>query len=119
MEPVLESYATWRKLDKVLMIMCIKVHGGGPLLQPEIPTAGNRNILQNELKVYRGSNIMTVYCEEEKKVTHSRCAFSFRSLNHPNLLSLLGIVARPHSVVLIMNYVRGRWLHQDGHDKVC
>ena len=30
-----------------------------------------------------------------------------RSLNHPNLLSLLGTLTRPHSTMLITNYVRG------------
>ncbi|CAI8017092.1 hypothetical protein GBAR_LOCUS10426 [Geodia barretti] len=28
-----------------------------------------------------------------------------RSLNHPNLLSLLGTLTRPHSTMLITNYV--------------
>ena len=35
----------------------------------------------------------------------------FRNLNHPNLLSLLGTVQRPHSLVLVTNYVKGCSLH--------
>ena len=38
--------------------------------------------------------------------------FSFRELNHPNLLSLLGTITKPHSLVLIMNYVEGQTLHK-------
>ena len=36
--------------------------------------------------------------------------FSFRELNHPNLLSLLSAVTKPHSLVLLMNYVEGQTL---------
>ena len=35
--------------------------------------------------------------------------FSFRELNH---LSLLGTITKPHSLVLIMNYVEGQTLHK-------
>jgi serine/threonine protein kinase len=59
---------------------------GSIVAAKEVPTAGNAKVLENELAVYR-------------------------SLNHPNLLSLLGTMQRPQSLVLIMNYVRGQSLH--------
>lgn len=41
------------------------------------------------------------------------CIFNshFRSLNHPNLLGLLGTINHPHSVILVTNFVRGKTLH--------
>ena len=53
---------------------------------------------------------------------HIMLIYMYRSLNHPNLLSLLGTIQRPHSIILIMNYVRGRSLHTiifDSDDMVC
>ena len=37
--------------------------------------------------------------------------FIHRTLNHPNILSLLGIITRKESVVLITKFVRGNNLH--------
>ena len=66
----------------------------------EIPTAGNSKMLENELGVYRVRFYIL-------------CAYNYvhRSLNHPNLLSLLGTVSKPYSVILLMNYVNGQTLH--------
>ena len=44
-----------------------------------------------------------------------------RSLNHHNILCLLGTIHRSHSIVLIMNFVRGK-LHSiifDSQNEVC
>jgi serine/threonine protein kinase len=52
----------------------------------EVRISGNQKIIENELSVYR-------------------------SLNHPNLLSLLGTVTKPFSITLITNFVKGKTLH--------
>ena len=73
---------------------------GSVIAAKEIPTAGNSKMLENELGVYRVSFYIL-------------CAYNYvhRSLNHPNLLSLLGTVSKPYSVILLMNYVNGQTLH--------
>ena len=45
---------------------------------------------------------------EGNNVPHSH---KFRTLNHPNLLALLGVIFAPDSVTLITNLVRGKDLH--------
>ena len=74
----------------------------------EIPTVGNQKSLQNELNVYRYENIIW---SQLFSFAFMVVNFIHRTLNHPNILSLLGIITRKESVVLITNFVRGNNLH--------
>jgi len=81
---------------------------GSVVAAKEIPTVGNQKSLQNELNVYRYENILwsQLFGFAFKVVNFIR-----RTLNHPNILSLLGIITRKESVVLITKFVRGNNLH--------
>jgi len=73
----------------------------------ETPTVENQKSLQNEVKVYRYNIIWPQLFSFAFMVVN----FIHRTSNNPNTLSLLGIMMRKESVILITNYVRGNNLH--------
>ena len=96
--------------------MCTRQFGREVVTAKEIPMAGNHKALHNELSVYKS------VCEKNIYVLSLHNFFSM-SINHPNLLNLLGTISRmrPHSMT---NFVRGKMLHSllfdcNDHDEVC
>ena len=43
---------------------------------------------------------------------NTQYSHNFRTLNHPNLLALLGVIFEPDSVTLVTNLVKGKDLHR-------
>ena len=85
-----------------------RIWRGSVVAAKEIPTVGNQKSLQNELNVYRYENILW---SQLFGFAFMVVNFIHRTLNHPNILSLLGIITRKESVVLITNFVRGNNFH--------
>lgn len=94
------------------MDRCSKLSGGGLLLQRR------RSGLRGTRKLWRMKYILISEC---KIIILTLSNFVFyhhnRSLNHPNILSLLGTVEKPFSIMLITNYVNGTSLHSLIFDK--
>ena len=82
---------------------------GSVVAVKEIPTVGNQKSLQNELNVYRYENILW---SQLFGFAFMVVNFIHRTLNHPNILSLLGIITRKESVVLITNLCERQQLTQ-------
>lgn len=137
----------WKRLSRERMVECNKAVWRGTIVAAkEVPTAGNEKVLANELSVYRYVDhrhtseyiyklqaLFSIFSTASFTPIVPQCTVFLkrsicimflvdRSLNHPNLLTLLRTLSKPFSLTLITNFVKGRTLHNlifASEKKVC